>query len=106
MSIRYCLSAGLLLTCMILLSACGQGINVVDAGTYTGTVDEAVPEEREIYVNLDNGKRLELYFTDQTTLKREGQEVSFSELSQGDQVRVTVTREGNSNTPTEVVILQ
>jgi major membrane immunogen (membrane-anchored lipoprotein) len=88
----------------LLLAACGSSIDVVDAGTYAGTVDKAVPDEQEIYVTLDNGKRLELYFTEQTQLMRDDKPAQFAELSEGTPVSVTVSREGNANKPQKVEI--
>ena len=90
----------------IMLFGCGQSIGVVDAGTYSGTIDKVVPEEEEIYVSLDNGERLELYFTDSTELVRGGSPAPFEQLSEGGQVSVTVEREGNRNIPTRVEIQQ
>lgn len=95
-----------LVCCSLLLAACGGGIDLVDAGTYSGTVDKAVAEEREIYVSLDEGPKLELYFTDTTELLADGQPVEFSELSKGTAIEVTVAREGNRNIPTRVVIVE
>lgn len=94
----------LLIGCLLLV-ACGDSIDVVDAGTYQGIVDKAVPDEREIYVELDNGQRLELYFTDTTELLVNGQTVPFSQLVAGTSVEVTVEREGNRNVPTRVEIM-
>jgi hypothetical protein len=91
---------------MLFLTACGGGIDVVDAGTYTGTVDKAVAGEQEIYLSLDNGMRLELYFTDATQLTEGARPVDFSQLEKGDRVQVTVDREGNRNIPMQVVIIE
>lgn len=91
---------------MLFLAACGGGIDVVDAGTYTGTVDKAVEEEKEIYLSLDNGMRLELYFTDATQLMEGATPVDFSQLEKGDRVQVTLDREGNRNIPLQVVITE
>lgn len=87
------------------LVGCGGGIDVVDEGTYTGTVTEAVPAEREIYVTLEGGKKIELYFKEDTELTRDGETVEFSALDAGTRVRVTVTRIGNRNEPKRVEIL-
>ncbi|MFO7724697.1 MAG: hypothetical protein R6V45_04025 [Oceanipulchritudo sp.] len=99
----------LVLTCILgflalFLAGCGGGIGVVDPGTYSGTVDQAVAEEEEIYLSLESGERLELYFTEDTRLMKGGNTVAFSELESGDRVEVTVDREGNRNIPLEVVI--
>lgn len=95
-----------ILAALVMLIGCGQSIGVVDAGTYSGTIDKVVPEEEEIYVSLDNGERLELYFTDSTELVRNGSPVAFDQLSAGAQVSVTVQRDGNRNIPTRVEIEQ
>ena len=94
-----------LLATLLLAVGCGESIDVVDAGTYDATVDKVVPEEQEIYISLDDGRKLELYFTENTELLRGGQDVAFSELSQGADIRVTVEREGNRNVPTRVEIV-
>lgn len=88
------------------LAACGGSIGVVDAGTYSGTIDKVVPEEKEIYVSLDGDELLELYFTETTTLVRNGSSVAFDQLTVGGSVSVTVDREGNRNIPTRVEIEQ
>ena len=86
------------------LGGCG-GVDVVDSGSYEGVVDEAKPGEKEIYVMLDDGRKLELYFTDETVLEQAGEPVAFAKLEAGTRVRVTVTRDGNRNVPTRVEIL-
>ncbi|MFP4282521.1 MAG: hypothetical protein ACLFU2_07875 [Opitutales bacterium] len=103
--IKNTLALFLLLFGSLLLAGCGESIDVVDAGTYTGTVDEAVPAEEEIYVSLDSGERLELYFSDTTELVANGQTADFSQLAAGTPVRVTVEREDNRNVPTRVEIM-
>ncbi len=57
---------------VMLLASCGHNVDVVESGTYDGTVSEAKPDEEEIYVDLDNGKTIELYFTETTTLTKNG----------------------------------
>jgi len=93
-----------LLLAASVLTGCG-GVEVVDSGSYEGVVDEAKPGEKEIYVMLDDGRKLELYFTDQTTLQQSGQVADFSALESGTRVRVNVTRDGNRNVPQKVEIL-
>lgn len=94
---------GLLGLIALIFAGCG-GIDVVDAGTYRGTINKAVAEEQEIYVTLDNGQKLELYFTEETELLSAGQPVEFSALASGLPVEITVAREGNRNVPTRVEI--
>ena len=84
---------------------CGKPIAVVDAGTYEGTIDKVVPDEVEIYVSLENGEQLELYFTEETELVQDGESVDFSAISAGDSVELTVEREGNRNIPVRVELL-
>ena len=93
-----------LVVALTALAGCG-GVDVVDAGAYEGVVDEARPGEKEIYVVLDDGGKLELYFTDETVLEQAGEPVAFAKLEAGTRVRVTVTRDGNRNVPTRVEIL-
>jgi hypothetical protein len=93
-----------LVVALTALAGCG-GVDVVDAGAYEGVVDEAKPGEKEIYVVLDDGRKLELYFTDETVLEQAGEPVAFAKLEAGSRVRVTVTRDGNRNVPTRVEIL-
>ena len=90
----------------ILLAGCGGGIDVVDAGTYTGSVDKVVAGEQEIYVSLENGMRLELYFSADTELVEDGEPAPFSALEEGSMIEVEVDREGNRNLPLRVEILE
>ena len=94
------------LTLLLTIAGCGGEIDVVAEGTYTGTVTKAVPEEREIYVTLEGGEKLELYFTDETELVRNGESVAFSTLAADTRIEVTVTRTGNRNEPQRVEILE
>lgn len=87
------------------ISGCGKPIAVVDAGTYKGTIDKVVPEEVEIYVSLESGEQLELYFNDETELVQGGEAVEFSAISAGDSAEITVEREGNRNIPVRVELL-
>ena len=89
---------------MIFLASCGHNVDVVESGTYDGTVAEAKPEEKEIYVDLDNGKTIELYFTESTTLTKDGEEVEFSELAKGVDVQVEVEKKGKKLEPIAVKI--
>ncbi|MDQ8184298.1 hypothetical protein [Pelagicoccus sp. SDUM812002] len=79
--------------------------DIVESGTYTGTAKEVDPEEKEIYVETQDGKTLELYFTEQTQLLEDGQNVAFSSLSQGDRIEVQIERKGQRLEPISVSIL-
>ena len=90
----------------ILLGAasCGGGVDVVESGTYEGTIVEVNAEEQEIYVQTPDDKKLELYFTDSTELTQKGDEVDFSMLKKDQQVEVTVEKMGKKLNPLKVNI--
>lgn len=108
------LSITLSLFALVMLQGCSGGgsssemenTDIVESGTYTGTADRVDPEEKEIYVETDDGKMLELYFTDQTTLTQNGESVSFDALQQGQQVEVQIEKKGQRLEPIQVRILQ
>ena len=60
----------------------------------------------EIYVETEDGKELELYFTEETELLKDGSMVDFEALEQGQQVEVTVEKVGKRLDPVKVVILE
>ncbi len=95
-----------ILTVLVLvISACGEKTAVVDSGTYTGTIAEVNAEETEIYVTLDSGEKIELYFTETTTLTQNGEDVPFSTIEVDDKVEVTVEKTGQRLDPVSVVLL-
>lgn len=100
-----CATASLLL-CSLLLPLAGGCEDDVPSGTYNGTVKRVVADEREIYVDADDGRELELYFTDQTQLTRAGQAAEFSILANGQKVRVEVVNEDGDLRPVRVEILE
>jgi len=79
---------------------------VVESGTYQVTAKRVDPEEKEIYVTMEDGKILELYFNEATTLKRGGQDVAFEELKNGQRLEVQVEKDGSNVKPVAVVILE
>lgn len=79
---------------------------VVESGTYQVTAKRVDPEEKEIYVTMEDGKILELYFNKATTLKRGGQDVAFEELKNGQSLEVQVKKNGGNVSPIAVVILE
>lgn len=97
------LSAALFL---FLMASCGEKTDVVESGTYQGTVEEVEADKTEIYVKTADDKLLELYFTESTTLTKNGQTVDFAELAEGQKVEVEVKKEGNRLDPVSVKILQ
>lgn len=89
-----------------LISCNGGETDVVESGTYVGTVDEVEPEKSEIYVVTEDDKRLELYFTETTELTRNGEVVAFDALEKGQNVQVTVEKVGQRLDPISVVIVE
>ncbi|TPE43010.1 hypothetical protein [Pontibacter mangrovi] len=88
------------------LYSCQEGTDVVESGTYQGTIDEVEPEKSEIYVKTDDNQRLELYFTESTTLTRNGETVAFDQLKEGGKVEVEVEKVGQRLDPIAVRILE
>ncbi|MDR9374855.1 MAG: hypothetical protein RI842_09255 [Schleiferiaceae bacterium] len=88
----------------LLMGGCSNNATtVVDSGTYAGEVVEVEAEKTEIYVQTPEGK-LELYFTEETQLTRNGSPVNFSELAKGDSVKVKVKKVGKRLDPLAVKI--
>lgn len=96
----------LFVVALFIFSSCGERTDVVESGVYQGTVDEVEADKNEIYVKTTDGKLLELYFTDKTTLTKEGQPVPFSELAEDKKVEVEVKKEGKRLDPVSVKILE
>lgn len=90
-----------------LFVSCGENkdTDIVESGTYQGKAEEVDADEKEIYVRTADDKLLELYFTDATTLTKDGAAVEFSELHEGGNVEVKVEKKGNRLEPLSVSIL-
>lgn len=80
--------------------------DVVPSGTYTGVAEKVDPEEKEIYVKTDDGKTLELYFTDNTQLLQGDQPAEFSALTEGQKLEVTIEKKGERLEPVTVKIVE
>ncbi|MGE6763815.1 hypothetical protein ACQKGO_37745 [Corallococcus interemptor] len=81
-------------------SGASPGVAVVDA-IYRGTVESVSPKE----VVIDNeGLRLPLEIGTQTRIVREGEDISATELKEGERVRATVNIVGPSHTR-EIAVL-
>jgi cold shock protein len=91
---------------LVAMVSCGEKTDVVDSGTYQGTVDEVEADKSEIYVKTADGKLLELYFTETTTLTRNGETVAFDQLAEGQKVEVDVKKDGKRLDPISVKILE
>tara|TARA_R100000789_G_C2926058_1_gene127794 strand:+ start:254 stop:568 length:315 start_codon:yes stop_codon:yes gene_type:complete len=100
------IAKGVLLSTLFLFMACGESTDVVESGTYQGTIKKVEPSKTEIYVDTDDDKTLELYFTDNTSLMRNGSEVDFSELKEGQKVEVEVKKTGKRLDPISVKIME
>jgi hypothetical protein len=96
----------LLFSAIFLFFACGESTDVVESGTYQGTIQEVEPSKTEIYVETDENQTLELYFSDSTSLTRDGNNVEFSTLKEGMKVEVEVEKEGKRLNPLVVRVLE
>lgn len=91
---------------IFLFFSCGESTDVVESGTYQGNIQEVEPSKKEIYVETDDDKTLELYFTENTKLSRNGSTVDFSTLEEGMRVEVDVKKEGKRLNPLAVRVLE
>ncbi|MGB3181051.1 MAG: hypothetical protein WBB45_06655 [Cyclobacteriaceae bacterium] len=93
---------------MVVFQACegSENYDVVESGSYMGTIAEVEADEREIYVDLDDGRKLELYFTDQTQVMMNGNPATFEDLEDGAKVEVTVEKNGQRMDPVSVMIME
>jgi uncharacterized cupredoxin-like copper-binding protein len=91
---------------LFMITACGENTDAVESGTYTGKVKKVEAEKTEIYVETKDDKTLELYFTDETELTKEGKTVEFSALEKGQNVEVTLEKVGKRLDPITVKILK
>jgi hypothetical protein len=94
------------LSVFLLMVSCGESTDVVESGTYQGTIEEVEPSKDEIYVKTDDNKTLELYFKEDTELTRNGNTVEFSELEKGQKVEVEVEKVGKRLDPISVKIME
>ncbi len=88
----------------LIFQAC-QSTDVVESGTYKGTISEVEADKDEIYVKTDDNKTLELYFTEETRLTRNGSPADFAVLEEGMKVEVEVEKVGNRLDPIAVKVL-
>lgn len=89
----------------LLFNAC-EDVEVVPSGTYSGSITEVEADKDEIYVLLEDGKKIELYFTEDTELMEGNSTAPFSTLEEGQKVEVTVEKVGQRLDPIKVVILE
>lgn len=99
---------GLYSLIIIVLGSCSgatvEDTDLVESGTYEVTVIELDRENKEVYAETKDGKVLELGFTDQTKLMKDGQTAPFSSLIVGHQLEVKVEKKEEQMEPLEVRI--
>lgn len=94
----------IMLATLFTLNSCEEKHDEVPSGTYSGNIEKVEPSKSEIYVKTDDGKTLELYFSNATQLTQNGQTVPFSALKEGQKVSVQVNNVGGSLDPIAVDI--
>ncbi|MBL6448794.1 hypothetical protein JMN32_20955 [Fulvivirga sp. 29W222] len=102
---HYLSSVSLATLFVITMVACGGSTDVVESGIYQGTIDEVEADKTEIYVKTTDNKKLELYFTDQTELTKNGETINFDILKEGMKVEVEVEKVGQRLDPIAVKVL-
>jgi len=90
---------------LTMLSSC-ESTDVVESGTYQGTISEVEADKDEIYVKTADDKTLELYFTEETELTQNGETVDFSVLKEDMKVEVEVEKTGQRLDPISVKIME
>jgi len=99
---RFLIFLGLILS-SFLLFGCSE-TKVVESGTYEGTIKKVEADKSEIYVTLDEGGVIELYFIDETELLQGENPAEFSALEAGQKVEITLRKTGKRLDPLKVVI--
>ena len=83
-----------------------EDTQVVPSGTYTGQAIVVDSQQNEIYVRLNDTTKIELYFSNDTQVMRNGEQVGFDALQEGQMLEVVVERSGQSLKPQRVRILE
>lgn len=79
---------------------------LVESGTYTGVAHKVDPEEKEIYMKLDDGKIIEMYLKESTKLMKGSEEVGFDSLKEGQTLEVEVEKSNEMLNPISVKIVE
>jgi hypothetical protein len=88
-----------LLSLSILLSSLAYGDEI------TGLISKVNMKKNEIYVMAEKNK-YEFYFSNETTLKKAGQDFKFSDLKKDQKVKVMFTKDEKGKTvPSAVEVL-
>lgn len=82
-----------------------EDTDLVESGTYTGTAIVVDSEQNEVYVKLNDTTTIELYFSNETQIMKDGQKVTFDALKKGQKIEVEVERSGESLKPMKVSIV-
>jgi len=90
----------------LVMFSCNNSTDVVESGTYEGSIKKVEADKSEIYVQTKDEKTLELYFTDETKLTQDGETVEFSVLKKDQNVEVEVEKVGKRLDPIHVKILK
>lgn len=83
-----------------------ENTDLVESGTYTGTAKVVDQQQNEVYLQVNDTTTIELYFSNDTQIMRNGQTVAFDALQQGQRLEVEVERSGQSLKPQRVTILE
>ncbi len=83
-----------------------ENTQMVPSGTYTGQATVVDSEQNEIYVRLNDTTTIELYFSNETQIMKNGEQVQFDALEEGQMVEVEVERSGESLKPKTVRITE
>lgn len=83
-----------------------ENTQMVPSGTYTGEAIIVDSEQNEIYVRLNDTTTIELYFSNETQIMRNGQQVKFEALQEGQTVEVEVERSGESLKPKKISVVE
>ncbi|NJO01786.1 MAG: hypothetical protein HC880_08945 [Bacteroidia bacterium] len=82
-----------------------ENTDLVPSGIYDGTAQRVDPTQNEVYMQTDGGELIELYFSDQTRIIKNGEMVPFDAMEEGQRIQVEVKRQGDHLEPITVNIL-
>ena len=83
-----------------------ENTQLVPSGTYTGEAMVVDSQQKELYVKLNDTTTIELYFSNDTQIMRNNQQVQFDALQKGQTLEVEVERSGESLKPKTVRIVE
>lgn len=83
-----------------------ENTQVVPSGTYTGEAIVVDSQQKELYVKLNDTTTIELYFSNDTQVMKNNQQVTFDQIQKGQRLEVEVEKSGESLKPKTVKILE